>query len=149
MTHDLIKSYKLPEQLRMCQCGTPTSAPAWQPASATDINRFHTDAYVYFLQQLTHNAVSVIDEVLNHVLNASVCFTETAWIYSTLYVGASLAAAEGLVLGDDIAISLMGGQTHARRDCASGYSYVNDVVLAILQSGNRGSAARLLRGTDH
>ena len=132
MTHDLIKSYKLPEQLRMCQCGTPTSAPAWQPASATDINRFHTDAYVYFLQQLTHNAVSVIDEVLNHVLNASVCFTETAWIYSTLYVGASLAAAEGLVLGDDIAISLMGGQTHARRDCASGYSYVNDVVLAIL-----------------
>ena len=26
----------------------------------------------------------------------------------------------------------MGGQTHARRDCASGYSYVNDVVLAIL-----------------
>lgn len=27
----------------------------------------------------------------------------------------------------------MGGQTHARRDCASGFSYVNDAVLAILQ----------------
>lgn len=26
----------------------------------------------------------------------------------------------------------MGGQTHARRDCASGFSFVNDVVLAIL-----------------
>jgi acetoin utilization deacetylase AcuC-like enzyme len=49
-----------------------------------------------------------------------------------LYAGGSLAAAQALVSGDDVAINLMGGQTHARRDCASGFSFVNDAVLAIL-----------------
>lgn len=53
-------------------------------------------------------------------------------IYSAMYAGGSLAAAQALIAGDDIAINLMGGQTHARRDCASGFSYVNDVVLSIL-----------------
>ena len=45
-----------------------------------------------------------------------------------------MAAAQSVATGEsDIALCLMGGQTHARRDCASGFSYVNDVVLAILQ----------------
>ena len=74
MTHELIKAYDLPKHLVMCQCGKQ-----WAPATVADLNRFHTDAYVSFLQQLTSNGASVIDEVLNHVLNASVCFTETAW----------------------------------------------------------------------
>jgi len=53
--------------------------------------------------------------------------------YSTIYAGASVAAAKDLASGkSDIAINWMGGQTHARRDCASGFSYLNDVVLAIL-----------------
>ena len=33
----------------------------------------------------------------------------------------------------DVAINWMGGQTHARPDCASGFSYVNDVVLSVLE----------------
>ena len=45
-----------------------------------------------------------------------------------------MAAAHALATGEaDVSLCLMGGQTHARRDCASGFSYVNDVVLAILQ----------------
>ena len=53
--------------------------------------------------------------------------------WSTIYAGASVAAANALSNGTaDIAINWMGGQTHARRDCASGFSYVNDVVLAIV-----------------
>ena len=75
LTHELIKAYKLPEQqLRMCQCGAQ-----WQPARDSDINRFHTDMYVNFLQQLTCNAADVRDEVTSHIINSSVCFTETAW----------------------------------------------------------------------
>ena len=185
MTDELIKVYGLTQHLRMCQCGKQ-----WQPASAADINCFHTDMYVAFLQQLACNAREVIDELPNHILNASVCFTETAWcalqfinrmrararmhaarpppallsslyasgdrravastrkihhphmrsrslactrrVYSALYAGGSIAAANALVAGDDVAINFMGGQVHARRDCASGFSYVNDVVLAIL-----------------
>ena len=53
--------------------------------------------------------------------------------YSTIYAGASVAAAAALTSGAaDIAINWMGGQAHARRDCAAGFSYVNDVVLAIV-----------------
>ena len=128
LTDELVKAYDLQEHMTLCEAGTG-ALPLLPPQDAC---RFHTDAYIRFLQQIATHGMDIADDAPSYVLNASVCFTETAWIYSTLYVGASLAAAEGLVLGDDIAISLMGGQTHARRDCASGYSYVNDVVLAIL-----------------
>ena len=45
-----------------------------------------------------------------------------------------MAAAQCLATGEaDVAINWLGGQTHARRDCASGFSYINDAVLATLQ----------------
>ena len=128
LTHELIKAYGLPQHMNVCLC------PAkWQPAAASEMTRFHTDAYVHFLQQLECNAAEVRDEAGNYVLNPSVIFTETVWLYSQAYTGGSLAAARSVRDGEsDIAICWMGGQTHARRDCASGFSFVNDVVLAVL-----------------
>ena len=83
--------------------------------------------------QLEHNGIDVIDEVSGYVLNGSVCFSETAWPFSQSYAGGSVAAAQSLSQGvADVAIHLAGGQNHARRDCASGFSYVNDSVLATL-----------------
>lgn len=50
------------------------------------------------------------------------------------YAGASLAAARKLASGGtDIAINWSGGLHHAKRRQASGFCYVNDIVLAILQ----------------
>ena len=51
------------------------------------------DAYLHFLQQLANNDQSVADEAAMFVLNASVCFSESAWAYSTIYAGGALAAA--------------------------------------------------------
>jgi len=52
--------------------------------------------------------------------------------YARAVVGASLAAAQELRDGRaDIAICWDGGRHHAMRDKASGFCYVNDVVLAI------------------
>ena len=56
----------------------------WQPAQQQEVTRFHTDAYVQFLQQLSHNGYAVADDAPNFVLNLSVCFTETAWCASCL-----------------------------------------------------------------
>ena len=54
--------------------------------------------------------------------------------YARTYAGASVAAARALSMAaTDVAINWMGGQTHARPDCASGFSYVNDVVLSVLE----------------
>lgn len=74
LTHELIKAYDLAKHMRVWTCGVH-----WQPANAQELNRFHTDAYVHFLQQLTCNGCLVAEDSRNHVLNQSVCFSETAW----------------------------------------------------------------------
>jgi histone deacetylase HOS2 len=54
--------------------------------------------------------------------------------YCQKYAGASLAAARKLSAGHtDIAINWTGGLHHAKKFEASGFCYVNDVVLAILE----------------
>ena len=60
--------------MRVCLC------PAqWKPASEEQVQRFHCDHYVHFLQQLESNGAEVRDEAPGFVLNRSVCFSETAW----------------------------------------------------------------------
>jgi hypothetical protein len=54
--------------------------------------------------------------------------------FSRMYAGGSLAAARKLAAGTtDIAINWSGGLHHAKRGEASGFCYVNDIVLAILE----------------
>ena len=54
------------------------------------------------------------------------------WNYVSLYSGASLHAANSLLNGQsDIAINWSGGLHHAKKNAASGFCYVNDIVLAI------------------
>ena len=51
-----------------------------------------------------------------------------------MYAGASLAGARKLCAGTtDIAINWSGGLHHAKRGEASGFCYINDIVLAILE----------------
>jgi histone deacetylase HOS2 len=54
--------------------------------------------------------------------------------FCRMYAGASLAAARKLCAGTtDIAINWSGGLHHAKRGEASGFCYINDIVLAILE----------------
>jgi len=54
--------------------------------------------------------------------------------FCRMYAGASLAGARKLCSGTtDIAINWSGGLHHAKRGEASGFCYVNDIVLAILE----------------
>lgn len=56
------------------------------------------------------------------------------WDYSCYYAGASLDAARKLINGQtDIAINWSGGLHHAKKSEASGFCYLNDIVMAILQ----------------
>ena len=70
-------AYRLNEHMRVRLCGT-----AWEPTVAEEVSRFHTDAYIRFLQQLEANAALVADEVTSYVLNQSVC--SARWHGSTL-----------------------------------------------------------------
>lgn len=54
--------------------------------------------------------------------------------FCRMYAGGSLAGARKLASGSaDIAINWSGGLHHAKRGEASGFCYVNDIVLAILE----------------
>lgn len=54
--------------------------------------------------------------------------------FCKMYAGASLAAARKLCAGTtDIAINWSGGLHHAKKAEASGFCYVNDIVLGILE----------------
>jgi len=54
--------------------------------------------------------------------------------FCKMYAGASLAGARKLCAGTtDIAINWSGGLHHAKRGEASGFCYVNDIVLGILE----------------
>lgn len=61
--------------------------------------------------------------------------------FCCMYAGASLAGARKLSAGStDIAINWSGGLHHAKRGEASGFCYVNDIVLAILEMLRSGDA---------
>lgn len=54
--------------------------------------------------------------------------------YCRLYTGGSVDGAIRINSGDtDIAINWSGGMHHAKKSEASGFCYVNDIVLAILE----------------
>lgn len=54
--------------------------------------------------------------------------------YCQTYAGGSIDGARKLILGQsDVAINWAGGLHHAKKAMASGFCYVNDIVLAILE----------------
>jgi hypothetical protein len=54
--------------------------------------------------------------------------------FCRMYAGGSLSGARKLCAGTtDVAINWAGGLHHAKRGEASGFCYVNDIVLAILE----------------
>merc|ERR1719171_3400894 len=56
------------------------------------------------------------------------------WEYCQAYTGGSIGGAARLNQGcSDIVINWSGGMHHAKRNEASGFCYVNDIVLAILE----------------
>lgn len=59
---------------------------------------------------------------------------EGLWEFCTISAGGSIAAAERVSSGQaDIAINWAGGLHHAKKQEASGFCYVNDIVLGILE----------------
>ena len=67
------------------------------------------------------------------LLPAQACDLFTNWSF-LLFFSCSTAAANKLTKGEsDIAINWAGGLHHAKKTEASGFCYINDIVLAILE----------------
>lgn len=104
-------------------------------ATFEEIKAFHREDYLQFLQRVTPGKADKFShEIKNFNIGEDCPIFDGMWNYSSLYAGASLDAARKLLNGQaDIAINWSGGLHHAKKSEASGFCYVNDIVLAILQ----------------
>eukprot|EP00937_MAST-01D_sp_MAST-1D-sp2_P005807 g5807.t1 len=106
-------------------------------SSATEMARFHNEDYVEFLQKINpdnkdqhqgpmqrFNVGEYTDCPVFHGL----------FEFCQIYTGASIDGAVKLNHGlADICVNWAGGLHHAKKSEASGFCYINDIVLAILE----------------
>lgn len=125
LTDHLVLSYGLHEKMDL-----------YKPRRATkdEILQFHDEEYVEFLQRAAPNNLNQLrDELKKFNIGADCPIFDGIYDYSSIYTGCSLDASRKLINGQsDIAINWSGGLHHAKKFEASGFCYVNDIVLAIL-----------------
>lgn len=104
-------------------------------ASAHDMCRFHSEEYIGFLQNVTPQNVQNFTKSLSAYNVGDDCpVFDGLFDFCSMYTGASLEAAVKLNNNHcDIAINWSGGLHHAKKFEASGFCYVNDIVISILE----------------
>ncbi|XP_074563122.1 histone deacetylase 19-like [Curcuma longa] len=125
MTHSLLEGYGLLHRMRVLR-------PI--PASNRDLLRFHADDYIAFLRSANPDRLLDADILRRFNMSDDCPVFYGLFDFCQSYAGASVCAARELNSGRaDIAINWSGGLHHAKRSEASGFCYVNDIVLAILK----------------
>jgi histone deacetylase 1/2 len=126
MAHNLVVAYGLHQKMRVLP---PIRA------TAQDMTRFHTEEYIQFLRLSTPDNVQSQNGLFDkfNVGEDSPIFPGL-FEFCQLSAGGSLSAARALNSGGaDIAINWAGGLHHAKKNEASGFCYVADCVLGILE----------------
>ncbi|TIB70803.1 histone deacetylase [Wallemia mellicola] len=141
MVHNLVLNYGLDKKMQILK--PPRASPE-------EMTRFHTDEYIDFLKHVTPETAA--DLTRNHEICQSLYFLcnfsnslsvlsgedcpsfEGLFEFCSISAGGSIAAANRLTSGEsDISVNWAGGLHHAKKREASGFCYVNDIVLAIIE----------------
>eukprot|EP01091_Cochliopodium_minus_P012894 TRINITY_DN4016_c0_g1_i1.p1 TRINITY_DN4016_c0_g1~~TRINITY_DN4016_c0_g1_i1.p1 ORF type:complete len:439 (+),score=114.37 TRINITY_DN4016_c0_g1_i1:40-1356(+) len=125
MVHDLIVNYNLFDQLEVLR-----------PPRATEdeMTRYHSDDYINFLKVVSPNSEDHYKQVQRFNVGDDCPVFDGMYNYCQIYTGGSLQGAIKLNSGEsDIVINWAGGLHHAKKSEASGFCYVNDAVIAILE----------------
>ncbi|XP_059162843.1 histone deacetylase 3-like [Physella acuta] len=126
LTHSLVLRYGLHKKMKL-----------YRPYQATerDMCRFHSDDYIQFLSSVTPQNVQSFTKFLSVYNVGEDCpVFDGMFDFCKMYTGASLEGAVKLNNNQcDIAINWSGGLHHAKKYEASGFCYVNDIVIAILE----------------
>ncbi|XP_016452680.2 histone deacetylase 6-like [Nicotiana tabacum] len=102
------------------------------PATSEDIRRFHSPEYVDFLSSVSPETLYYQTHGAHDLKRFN--FGEDCPVFCQASAGGSIGAAVKLNRQDaDIAIDWAGGLRHAKRSGTSGFCYVNDTVLGILE----------------
>ncbi|CAM9843744.1 unnamed protein product, partial [Heterosigma akashiwo] len=126
MTHNLIVGYGLYKQMEVFRP---------RPISAAQMTRFHSDDYINFLQVITQDNMHEYLRQLQRFNVGEDCpvfdgLFEFCQTYTSGSMGGALRLAQGQA---DVVINWAGGLHHAKKSEASGFCFVNDCVLAILE----------------
>ena len=126
LTHELVVNYNLYKHMNVFRP---------KMASRADLNAFHSDEYVAFLKNVTTETMDQYpDAVDRYNLSADCPVFDGLYEYCQTYVGGSLSGAARInQKTSDIVLNWSGGMHHAKKAEASGFCYINDIVLAILE----------------
>ncbi|GIZ45800.1 hypothetical protein CKM354_000895100 [Cercospora kikuchii] len=126
MAHSLVMNYGLYNKMEIYRA---------KPASKYEMTQFHTDEYVDFLQRVTpDNEHLLAKECAKHNVGEDCPPFDGVFEFCAISAGGSMEGAARLNRAKcDMAINWAGGLHHAKKNEASGFCYINDIVLAILE----------------
>jgi histone deacetylase 3 len=127
LTHHLVMKYGL---YRYMQVYRP------RRALKLELLKFHSRDYLEFLERVSPESISFFDqqELKTFNVGEDCPVFEGIYEFCSRYTGASLDGARKLIANQcDIAINWSGGLHHAKKSNASGFCYINDIVVAILE----------------
>lgn len=109
----------------------------YRPHKATqeEMTKFHSDDYIKFLRSIRPDNMSEFNKQMQRFNVGEDCpVFDGLYEFCQLSTGGSIAGAVKLnKQATDIAVNWSGGLHHAKKSEASGFCYVNDIVLAILE----------------
>ncbi|KAG6166392.1 hypothetical protein E4U11_008211 [Claviceps purpurea] len=126
LAHSLIMQYNLYLKMEIYRA---------KPASRGEMTQFHTDDYIDFLQKVTpDNMDSYMREQGKYNVGDDCPVFDGLFEFCGISAGGSMEGAARLNRQKcDIAVNWAGGLHHAKKCEASGFCYVNDIVLGILE----------------
>ncbi|TSK28231.1 Histone deacetylase 2 [Bagarius yarrelli] len=104
-------------------------------ANGEEMTKYHSDDYIKFLRSIRPDNMSEYSKQMQRFNVGEDCpVFDGLFEFCQLSTGGSVAGAVKLNKQQtDIAINWAGGLHHAKKSEASGFCYVNDIVLAILE----------------
>ncbi|KAK1779509.1 hypothetical protein QBC45DRAFT_411290 [Copromyces sp. CBS 386.78] len=126
LAHSLVMNYNVYKFLEVYRA---------KPAVTAEMTQFHTDEYIEFLQKVTpDNMDGFMREQGKYNVGDDCPVFDGLFEFCGISAGGSMEGAARLNRDKcDIAINWAGGLHHAKKSEASGFCYVNDIVLAILE----------------
>jgi len=126
MAHNLVLNYGLYRKMEIYRP---------QKANKDDMTKYHSDDYIKFLYSIRPDNMNDFSKQMQRFNVGEDCpVFDGLFEFCQLSAGGSIAGAIKLnKQACDIAINWGGGLHHAKKSEASGFCYVNDIVLAILE----------------
>ncbi|GAP85302.1 putative histone deacetylase 1 2 [Rosellinia necatrix] len=126
LAHSLIMNYGVYKKMEIYRA---------KPATRLEMTQFHTDDYIDFLQKVSpENMDNFQREQTKFNVGDDCPVFDGLFEFCGISAGGSMEGAARLNRQKcDIAVNWAGGLHHAKKSEASGFCYVNDIVLGILE----------------